>query len=300
MIFVSICMITYNHEKYVRRAIRGVLNQRFNLKMEIVIVDDCSKDKTSEIVREEINLNKNHNVEIKFIQNLNNIGVNKNFIKALNLCLGKYIAICEGDDFWDEPEKINKQFNFLENNLEHILCFHGTRFLENDLILNHSKIFAKKTDLCYDDLINGAHTLPTLSIFFRNIVKNKLPKEFDYITNCDTFLFLYLSQFGRLHYDESIINVYHIIHNGGIWSSLNSLEKSLQSYRTYSYALKYFKDKRLHIPLVNFGNSVIINSIKAKRYNYFFKYYILNLFSSLKHYKAGVIFLKKHLNYFSN
>jgi hypothetical protein len=106
-----------------------------------------------------------------------------------------------------------------------------------------------------------------------------------------------LSQYGKLFFDREIVNVYHVIHDKGIWSSLNSLEQSKKSYETYHLALKYFQDKNLYIPLVNFGNAVIINSLKTNNFTSALKYYFLNIISSFKNSDARKIFLTKQLEY---
>jgi glycosyltransferase involved in cell wall biosynthesis len=119
-IIVSVCMITYNHDAYIRQAIEGVLLQECNFRVELIIGEDCSTDNTAKIIQ---------SYAIKFPQKIKvrynrpNLGMIPNFIKTLQECTGKYIAICEGDDYWTDPYKLQKQVDFLEANKEYGLVF---------------------------------------------------------------------------------------------------------------------------------------------------------------------------------
>lgn len=115
---VSICMITYNHESYIKQAIDSVLMQKCNFAFELVIGEDCSTDNTFKICQE---LAKN-NPQIKLLPSISNLGMMPNFIRTLEACEGKYIAICEGDDYWTDPLKLQKQVDFLGANEEYGLC----------------------------------------------------------------------------------------------------------------------------------------------------------------------------------
>lgn len=115
---VSVVLITYNHEKYIEEAIEGVLMQEITFPIELIIANDNSPDNTDDIVK---NILKKHSKSfiIRYINQQENKGMIANFIDALSQCNGKYIAFCEGDDYWVEPLKLQKQVNFLEENLEY-------------------------------------------------------------------------------------------------------------------------------------------------------------------------------------
>ena len=123
---VSVHMITYNHEKYIAQAIESALMQKTNFDYEIVIGEDCSTDKTRKIVD---TYAKKYPDKIKLILNEKNIGMIPNFIKTLNMCRGKYIAMLEGDDYWTDPYKLQKQVDFLETNPDYGLVHSATDFL---------------------------------------------------------------------------------------------------------------------------------------------------------------------------
>lgn len=110
---LSIITITYNHEKFIATALDSFLGQTWMGEIEIVVSDDCSKDNTVEIVRQ---YQKKFMGKIRLIQGEKNIGPVPNFIRGLTACRGEYVAYCDGDDYWLDPEKISKQVAALENN----------------------------------------------------------------------------------------------------------------------------------------------------------------------------------------
>ena len=118
---VSISCITYNHEKYIKDAITGFLMQKTDFPIEIVISDDCSTDSTLSIVQDYC---RSHPDQIRLMANERNIGVVPKFSQAIGACKGKYIALCEGDDYWIDPLKLQKQVDFLEAHPECSICCH--------------------------------------------------------------------------------------------------------------------------------------------------------------------------------
>lgn len=111
---LSVCIITYNHESFISEAIEGILMQECSFPIEIYIGEDHSTDKTKNICQEYAD--KNQNINIIFSER--NLGVVQNFTTTLKACQGKYIALCEGDDYWTDPMKLQKQFDFMEENPE--------------------------------------------------------------------------------------------------------------------------------------------------------------------------------------
>lgn len=112
---VSVAIITYNHEPYIDQAIEGVLFQETDVSIELVIGEDCSTDRTREIV---MKYQKKHPDIIRVITSDQNVGAKKNGRRTLQACRGKYIAFCEGDDYWHAPNKLQIQCDFLEKHPE--------------------------------------------------------------------------------------------------------------------------------------------------------------------------------------
>lgn len=108
---VSIKMITYNHSPFIAQAIEGVLGQKTNFPFELVIGEDQSIDGTREIV---FAYQKKHPKSIRVVTSEKNVGMKKNGLRTFRACRGKFIAFCEGDDFWQNPDKLQKQADYLE------------------------------------------------------------------------------------------------------------------------------------------------------------------------------------------
>ena len=115
---VSVVMITYNHEAYIQQAIEGVLMQECDFKVELIIADDNSPDNTEVVVKKILSEHSKASW-IKYTKHNANKGMNSNFIWATKQCKGKYIAICEGDDYWTDSNKLQKQVDFLEKNKDY-------------------------------------------------------------------------------------------------------------------------------------------------------------------------------------
>ena len=107
---VSVLMITYNHENFIREAIEGVLMQKTDFPIELIIGEDCSTDGTRKIVMEYAS--KYPDI-IRPLLPDSNLGMMKNFIETMQAATGKYIALCEGDDYWTDPYKLQKQVDIL-------------------------------------------------------------------------------------------------------------------------------------------------------------------------------------------
>ena len=122
---VSVAVTTYNHEKYIAQCLDGILMQKINFPVEIVLCEDCSQDNTLAICKEYASKYKN----IRLIANNPNKGYHKNFLQVLKECNGEYIALCEGDDFWIDENKLQKQIDFLSIHPEYSMCTHGRNLL---------------------------------------------------------------------------------------------------------------------------------------------------------------------------
>ena len=112
---VSVHMITYNHEPYIAQAIEGVLMQQASFPFELIIGEDCSTDRTREIALE---YQKKHSDTIRVITGAHNVGASANELRTDAACRGKYVAYCEGDDYWHHPLKLQKQVDYLEKHPE--------------------------------------------------------------------------------------------------------------------------------------------------------------------------------------
>ena len=203
---ISVCTITYGHEKYISQCIDGVLMQEGNFELEFIISSDNSPDNTKQIIEDYIN-NHPKGSCIKFIDRKENVGIMPNFYETINTSTGDYVAICDGDDFWTDKSKLQKQLNFLEKNQKYILVGHNVEIFDNETldVLDSSFPF-KKIETISENFIYQKNYIPALSIMFRNV--HKLPS---WILDCsigDYPLILYYSQFGKIGFMNDVMASY--------------------------------------------------------------------------------------------
>lgn len=180
---VSISCITYNHKDFIKEAIGGFLKQETTFQIEVLINDDCSNDGTSEIIKEyELkypNLIKPIYQEVnQYSQGVRGMSRRFNYPRAK----GKYIALCEGDDFWTDPLKLQKQVDFLEKHSDCSLCFHNTKMTFMDasrppLVWGPPGLMKKESHLFTpEEAIAGGLGIWTSSMIMRSsIMKERRP-----------------------------------------------------------------------------------------------------------------------------
>ena len=115
-ILVSVCVITYNQEQFIRQCLDSILMQKVNFNYELIVGDDYSKDSTRSILQD---YQQKHPECVFPVLADSNSGISANYKRVLSRCKGKYIAVCEGDDFWIGPNRLQKQIDFLESHEEY-------------------------------------------------------------------------------------------------------------------------------------------------------------------------------------
>lgn len=222
--FVSVCMITYNHQSYIAEAIEGVLMQKTTFPFELVIGEDCSSDRTREICLE---YQRKYPDVIRLLMNEQNIGMIPNFVQTLKACQGKYIALCEGDDYWTDPMKLSEQVSFLEENNSFSASSHNVTVIYEDSN-RESHSFGKDVPQIIkpDDLV-GLRKFHTASVVFRKYIIEDTPLPTN-ITSGDRALFLLLGCHGDIAYLNKLMAVYRK-NNTGIssWVTEKILKKDL-------------------------------------------------------------------------
>src|SRR5690554_1097917 len=247
---VSVRLMTYNHENYIEQALRGIDMQITDFEFEVVIGDDFSTDGNLEKIKSFKFLNKNITVNLlnrvegdsySLLRRKN--GRLHNFIDILNNCKGKYIALLDGDDYWTDPLKLQKQVDFLEANPDYVICCHNAKIInENGEHIQDKKLpyLTEDRDYTSFELQQGAFLL-TMSLLFRN-VGVVFPKEFNGVLNGDKVLISLLGNYGKGRYIENIIPAVYRVHSGGVWSSLKEFNQRLVK-RKLNYAfMKYYQE----------------------------------------------------------
>lgn len=218
---LSICCITYNHENFIRQALDGFLMQQTNFPIEIIIHDDASTDNTANIIRE---YQGKHPHLIKTILQTKNqylLG-RKVFPITFKEAQGKYIALCEGDDYWTDPLKLQKQVDFLEANPEYSGAFHQVQVLEEDGTwgdpLRWWQDLGERLDITFEDTISNTPPFHTSSFLFRRD-RLHLPKDFSRYASGDMALYVILSSQGKFRRIPENMSVYRK-HLGGITNTV--------------------------------------------------------------------------------
>ena len=233
-LLVSICCTTYNHKRYISQAIEGFLMQRTSFSIEIIIHDDASTDGTTEIVKAYADQYPHRIIPIFQKENQWSQGKRPSPNYVLPKARGKYIALCEGDDYWTDPLKLQRQIDFLEANIDYSLCFHNAKVIYEDTrTKSHDFTKLKKNDFYIEDIISNNWFIPTQSIVFRR-QQLEIPNWYNYIFGGDLALLLILATKGKIYGINEVMSIYRI-NNGSVSSNLPVNYTSLKKIETLSF-----------------------------------------------------------------
>lgn len=171
---VSVFILAYNQEGFIEQTINSILEQKTNFSFNIVIGEDCSTDNTLRIIK---SYQKTFPEKIRLITSNENVGLIKNFVRTIKECDGKYIAICDGDDFWIDKNKLKIQVDFLEENPDFSIVFTN----KNNLFKNGKKVQSvfKKPDITSFENLVQENYIPSVTVLFRNsFYQQDLPSWF--------------------------------------------------------------------------------------------------------------------------
>lgn len=249
---VSVVSITYNHEPYIRDCLEGFLMQKTTFPVEYIIHDDASTDHTADIIREYFD--KRPDLFHVIIQRENQYSQNRPTTPQLyEMAQGKYIALCEGDDYWTDPLKLQKQFDFMEEHPDYSLCSHNA-FILNEK--NKSKsVFYKcnpQNTLTIKDVIEGKNeVLRTESLFFRS---NMVYDYMKYKEKCpvgDQALIICLAQKGLIYYSQEIMSTYRLFAKGS-WTS----DQNVQMLKKHNHKIKMIDWLNKIRPYINIDEAI--------------------------------------------
>lgn len=225
---VSVIMLTYNHALYLKEAIEGVLMQKTDFNFELIICDDSSPDSSKEVIKPLVEI---HPEIIRYFRHQKNIGFVENQRFAFQKASGKYIAYCEGDDYWTDPFKLQFQYDFLEKNVEFVMTTARNLVLHQDSgkITNDGKdlIFENKevVDYTQETFFTERPTQTFTYLIRREFLDLKWISI--YPNYRDLYYFYHLLEFGKGRAFNKIVGVYRL-HEGGVYSSL-AIEKKLRT-----------------------------------------------------------------------
>jgi len=302
-IMVSVIMVTYNHDKYISKAIESVLDQETKFNFELVIGEDSSTDNTRNIIEE---YRKKQPNKIRLFSGDKNVGSTQNEITIIKASKGKYLAFCEGDDYWTDSFKLQKQVDFLEANPDYGLVHSDVNHFNqktgeltiaynkrNDIVIPSGNIF--------QFLMDPSHSIKTMTVCLRRDLLSKyyLGNETIMTSNwkmIDISIWLMLSYYSKIKYMDVVTATYRLLPESMSRTQnavkLNDFHNKI--YSIYYYFLNNFCDsedirKRINMKynLMNFNDAYILGDrglqklyyTKLKKCNYKFsiKQYIMLL-----------------------
>lgn len=301
-IMVSISCITYNQEDYIEEAIKSFLMQKTNFNYEVLIHDDASKDNTPKIIKKYAKMYPEIIKPIFQNENKYSKGIKVQYEYNLKRAQGKYIAICEGDDFWTDEYKLQKQVDYMENNPDCTLCVHAVKKINSQSGLEIGDIRPYKNNIrcsVEDFIIGGGMFVGTNSILFPKYAFIKPPKCYLESSVGDYPLQIYLAQKGYAYYIDEYMSSYRVLAKNSWSSRMLSKEKideriandekmldlfNIETQKIYDKVIK--ERKRIH----KFNSLIEKEEFRLlKKEEYKDLYISLNKKVRLK------IFLKEHL-----
>lgn len=237
---VSICCITYNHGKFIADCLNGFLKQKTSFPFEIVVSNDCSTDDTKSIIDSYV---KQYPKMIKDVSPEKNQGMMKNFYSTLMKCKGKYIACCEGDDYWIDENKLQMQVDFLENNPEYGMCYSKAKqYIQSKQQFNKNSVGDAFEG--FEDLLKNGNRIPTLTTVYRKDLLDKYQKEIQPSNKGwlmgDYPMWLYFSHESKVKFFDKVTAVYRVLEESASHSV--DVEKQLEFSSSYYNISKYFAE----------------------------------------------------------
>ncbi len=278
---VSIVVTTYNHKDYISNCLDNILNQQTNFNYEIILGDDESDDGTREICQEYAKKYPNKiRLFLRSRKDVIKIGGRAtgryNFIENLKACKGKYIALCEGDDYWTDPLKLQKQVDFLEANDDYALCFHEVAVFnqtENRLEIDNITRSVPKTTTI-NELAKG-NFIHTPSVVLRNDFM--IPKWFSKSPLGDWTFYMIIIKDKKIMKLEETMAVYRM-HMEGVWSMTSQDYRNKKTLISVGLILKKI---RLTGEVKAILKSRLQNSTNNKKTMLTFKKKVKNIINSI-------------------
>lgn len=275
---VSVFLITYNHEKYIAQTIESIVSQKTNFDFELVIGEDKSKDNTRAICEQYAAQYPNI---INLLPSDKNHGPMENAIRVFEACKGEYIALCEGDDYWIDIYKLQKQADFLDAHPDYSWCFGNIEVLdEMNWGLPPERYFPKveKETITIEDIIlTDVSIVPTATLFFRNQLPKPFPDFYRTTFSGDLFLHLYFADKGKAKYFNEKMAVYRN-HEGGLTKSPAQIEKTYNNifsfYITMNEYLGYSYDSLIKQRLFEMTKTRLIYGAREKKGMDKFRHYM--------------------------
>lgn len=246
---ISIAMLVYNHANYLDQALNSIFTQKISAPFEVVIGEDCSTDASRDII---LRWAQKYPEQITYIFREKNVGMYENTREVNARCTGKYVAWLEGDDFWLDEHKLQKQFDFLEAHPEYIGTAHNVRVVDvnGEPLPGHQINYPirPERDFTLDDFAHGEWPGQTASLFYRNFVQEMSDEQREcylaYEMNGDVKQIGTMLLYGKMRIFPEIMSAYRFVQIGGSnWNSLNYGKNFSMVYYEKTVALETLLSK---------------------------------------------------------
>ena len=281
-LMVSIAVITYNHELFISKAINSILLQKCNFKFDIVIGDDCSQDKTSEILH--FYKNKYPDIISLFINDVNK-GLLMNYKNVTDKCQGKYIAVCSGDDYWNDDTKLQKQIDFLESHEDYGLVHSNVNICMQNKIISHKKRIVPD-GFVFDQLLQNGNFIYAVTACFRNDIFKQHISINEFIENKfmmeDLPIWIELARITKVHFFKETFATYRI-HEHSLSNSLDFNKIESFHWSSFEIIIFYVNKYSFIIDIEKLKQSIYYNLTKTAIINNLFegaKKYSIKLYSN--------------------
>lgn len=281
---------TYNHGKYIEDALKGFVMQQTKFPFCAIVIDDGSTDNATEIIRRYAELYPENIKPILLGENHMQHGKSRDPYFKEWWSVAKYIAMCEGDDYWTDPLKLQKQVDFLEENGDYVLSFHDARIIDEEgNLITESKIKLNLTEKMYRDwsdfdLMCG-YTPFTPTVVYRREVRAKVGREMykaKGLINGDTIVASLIGKYGKGKFHNDIQNSVCRVQRGGIWQMKSDLYKSINQYKTYTFLQRIHKNRivkrKMRTLRLSLCSKIVLLSDADKSFFVNVRYYLRMLF----------------------
>ena len=248
---ISVVVTAYNHEKYIVQCLESILLQKGAFDLEVILGDDCSADRTRQIMQEYA---ERHPHIFILLPPAANMGVTRNIKRCLDACSGDYIAFCEGDDYWIDSYKLQKQMEFLESHPGYSLCFNAIMLYYDDekkYVPHTGQLMLARNTFAIEDLIKNNFIGNFSCCMYRTDAVRKLPDELFDIDTWDWMFNMACSRLGKIGFIRDWMSAYRIRPHGA-WSGKSyadqrrSMIAAIDSYNqffNYEYHEQFCKLK---------------------------------------------------------
>jgi glycosyltransferase involved in cell wall biosynthesis len=242
---VSIAVTTYNQENFIAETLDGILMQKTNFNFEIVIGEDCGTDNTIDILKK---YKIKYPDKIKLLDSIKNYGIELNLLRTIKKCIGKYIAICDGDDYWIDENKLQNQVDFLEKNQDYgtIATLRKDFIQEHNILKNIIKSFSESyKTISFENFLYKNFITPSTVLFRKKLMLDYivLYDKHEEITFNDYNFFIFFSHKMKVAKSNERTIVYRVLFESG--------SRSKDVKKIWEFRKRFYNGLKLYLSIFN-------------------------------------------------